>query len=166
MPDHPLPAQDAAALVDLIPRLRAYARFLTRDPAAADDLVQEALARALAALPGLAEGANLKAWSFAILRNVFFEGKRRARISQRAMDATTPGTQSAPVQDEVAEMRRLEALLHQLSPLLRESLLLVGAQEMTYEEAAAICGVPSGTIKARVSRARAQLSRLAGQPTA
>ena len=60
-------------------------------------------------------------------------------------------------------LRDLQRTLWSLPPLLREALVLVGAQELTHEEAASICGVPVGTMKARVSRARAQLAELVGQ---
>ncbi len=66
---------------------------------------------------------------------------------------------AAPVQAHGAEISDLAAMLWTLPPSLREALLLVGAQELSHEEAAAICGVPAGTMRARVSRARAQLAR-------
>jgi DNA-directed RNA polymerase specialized sigma24 family protein len=65
-----------------------------------------------------------------------------------------------PNQSDAAEVRDLELVLWQLSPVLREALVLVGVQELTHEEAALICGVPVGTMKARVSRARTELSRI------
>jgi RNA polymerase sigma-70 factor (ECF subfamily) len=162
MPDDSPGRQDATALAALIPRLRAYARALTRDSGSADDLVQDTLLRALPALPGLRTETNLRAWTFTVLRNLFFERARRLRIEQRALAHAAAEEAVPSAQDGVAEVRRLDGLLGQLSPLLREALILVGAQGLSYEEAAGICGVPAGTVKARVSRARAQLSRLAG----
>jgi RNA polymerase sigma-70 factor (ECF subfamily) len=165
MPDHPPARQDAAALAALIPQLRAYARGLARDSGIADDLVQDTLLRALQALPALRAETDLRSWSFTVLRNLFFQRIRRTRIEQRVLaQAAAEESVDAP-QAGVAEMRRLQALLGRLSPLLREALILVGANGMSYEEAAMICGVPPGTMKARVSRARAQLARLTGPLT-
>lgn len=147
-----------AALAGLLPELRAYARFLAADRARADDLVQEALVRALAALPQFTPGTSMKAWSFTILRRVFLEGARRRRRESAALETHTHlmADAAAPHPAEAADITRL---LWALPPALREALLLVGAQGMTHEEAASICGVAVGTMRARVSRARALLLR-------
>lgn len=147
-------------LIALLPDLRGYARFLARNPAEADDLVQDAVLRALAALPGLRQTTSLRAWLFAILRNTFFEQARRRRSERGALlhGADRPTT-SAPAQQGRLDLADLQSQLFALPPLLREALVLVGAQGLSYEEAAIICGVPAGTMKARVSRARARLAR-------
>jgi RNA polymerase sigma-70 factor, ECF subfamily len=146
----------------LLPDLRAFARFLVRDRAEADDLVQDGLVRALGALDQFQPGTNLKAWLFTILRNGFYEHMRRRKRERTALEAHFAEDEAAPPpQVSRAEMADLAQLLWRLPPLLREALVLVGAQELTYEEAATICAVPVGTMKARVSRARAQLARLA-----
>ena len=146
------------ALAELLPELRAFARFLAGSRAEADDLVQEALARTLQSLNEMTEFPELKPWCFAVLRNVFHEqvrSKRReqARLSERIAADATPAAQEAS-----SDMRDLAQKLQTLSPLLREALILVGAQGLSYDEAARICGVPPGTVKARVSRARQQLA--------
>lgn len=147
--------------MSLLPDLRAFARFLVRDRATADDLVQDTVVRALSALPQFQAGTNLKAWLFTILRNLFFEQTRRRRRELQALSAGFPlDAAGRPRQTDAAELRDLGRLLWNLPPLLRESLVLVGAQELTYEEAARICDVPVGTMKARVSRARTQLARI------
>jgi RNA polymerase sigma factor (sigma-70 family) len=161
------PAEDGDALrndlMRLLPDLRAFARFLVRDRHAADDLVQDTVVRALSALGQFQAGTNLKAWTFTILRNVFYEQARRRRREAAALSRGAATDEIVrPGQADRAEVRNLEQLLWRLSPVLREALVLVGAQEMTHEEAARICDVPVGTMKARVSRARAQLPRLAG----
>src|SRR5690349_24266247 len=74
-------------LADLLPDLRAFARFLVRDRAEADDLVQEALVRALASLDQFRHGTNLKAWLFSILRNAFYEQARRRRTERKVLDS-------------------------------------------------------------------------------
>lgn len=143
----------------LLPDLRGFARFLTRDAAASDDLVQDTLVRALAAEAQFQPGTNLKAWLFTIQRNAFYEQARRHRresevLAEQLPDADPTAT-PASLRSEVSDLQRV---LFTLPPLLREALVLVGAQELSYEEAAAICGVPVGTVKARVSRARSQIA--------
>jgi RNA polymerase sigma-70 factor (ECF subfamily) len=159
--ESPLGVEDAARLrrelAALLPELRAYARYLVRDFSHSDDLVQDTIVRALAALAQFQAGTSLKAWVFTIQRNAFMEHRRRRRREDTAMqthfDTANPGIQ--PHSGEVTDMARM---LWTLPPLLREALVLVGAQELTHEEAAAICGVPTGTMRARVSRARAKLA--------
>ncbi len=149
------------ALLPLIADLRAYARFLTPQRAEADDLVQDALVRALAALAQFRAGSNMRAWLFVILRNAFYEQARRQRSERAALQRGLPAQDSgAPAQEAHSDLADLQAQLFALPPLLREALVLVGAQGMSYEEAAEICGVPVGTLKARVSRARRELARL------
>jgi RNA polymerase sigma-70 factor (ECF subfamily) len=146
------------ALVQLLPDLRAYARFLHRDSSRADDLVQETVLRALAASAQFQPGTSPKAWLFTIQRNTFLQRTRAAKREDLAMRRHAD---AAPAQTQAhgAEISDLAAMLWTLPPALREALLLVGAQELSHEEAAAICGVPAGTMRARVSRARAQLAR-------
>jgi RNA polymerase sigma-70 factor, ECF subfamily len=166
--DKPGPDTNAAIrreLLALLPDMRAFARFLAHDRAAADDLVQDTVVRALSALPQFQEGTNLKAWLFTILRNLFFEQARRRRREAVALTAGFPSQETGrPDQADAAELRDLSRMLWLLPPLLREALVLVGAQELTHEEAARICGVPVGTMKARVSRARRQLARIMSEP--
>ncbi len=162
-------APDVAAalrrqILALLPDLRAFARFLARDRTLADDLVQETLVRALGALDQFQDGTNLKAWLFTIQRNAFFEQARRRRREDVAMrehfaDPETEG----PAQHGAADLSDLQRMLFSLPPLLREALVLVGAQELSHDQAAAICGVPVGTMKARVSRARAKLAQITGR---
>ena len=150
----------------LLPDLRAFARFLVRDRVAADDIVQDSIVRALAAIDQFQPGTNLKAWLFTILRNQFYEQARRRKREVNAMHSRfNAGIVDAagaadPQQHALAEITDLQQLIWRLPPLLREALILVGAQEMSHEEAAAICNVPIGTMKARLSRARNGLAEL------
>jgi RNA polymerase sigma-70 factor (ECF subfamily) len=164
-PGHTPPGEQSAEfqavlrreLATLLPELRAYARFLVRDRSKSDDLVQDTVVRALAALAQFQPGTSLKAWMFTILRNAFYEQVRRRKREDAAL-ALHARTAAEGLQLHHGEITDLSQLLWRLPPLLREALVLVGAQEMTHEEAAIICGVPVGTMRARVSRARKQLS--------
>jgi RNA polymerase sigma-70 factor (ECF subfamily) len=148
-------------LIGLLPELRGYARFLARDRAEADDLVQDAVVRALAALPRLSDDAALRPWLFTILRNTFYEQARRRRTERTVLSRQVTGSEAAtPGQHGSLDLADLQRHLFRLPPRLREALVLVGAQGLSYEEAAAICGVPEGTMKARVSRARSRLIEL------
>lgn len=151
----------------LLPDLRAFARFLVRDRVAADDIVQDSLVRALAAIDQFQPGTNLKAWLFTILRNQFYEqGRRRKREAYALQARFTENEGTEPQQVARAELTDLVQFIWRLPPLLREALILVGAQELSHEEAAAICNVPVGTMKARLSRARRRLADLTQQASA
>jgi RNA polymerase sigma-70 factor (ECF subfamily) len=145
-------------LVGLIPHLRAFARTLCGDPAAADDLAQDAMMKAWDARTSFQPGTNMKAWTFMILRNQFYSEKRRSwRQSQLDQEAAERTLVAA---DDPAAPIALDELRQALSSLpdeQREALILVGAGGFAYEEAAEICGCAVGTVKSRVSRARRAL---------
>jgi RNA polymerase sigma-70 factor (ECF subfamily) len=151
-------------LVNLIPHLRAFARTLCGDAAAADDLAQDAIMKAWDARASFQIGTNMKAWTFMILRNQFYSEKRRSwRQSQLDQDAAertlvAPDDPEAPV--ALDEMR---LALGMLPSEQREALILVGAGGFAYEEAAEICGCAVGTVKSRVSRARRALQGILEQ---
>jgi RNA polymerase sigma-70 factor (ECF subfamily) len=161
-------AQNPRVLItSLLPDLRGYARFLARDRSQADDLVQDTVVRALSALDQFEPGTNMKAWMFTILRNIFYEQARRRKRERELVEENNPeaASISPATQTDQAQIADLQRLLWTLPPVLREALVLVGAQELSYEEAAAICDCPVGTMKARVSRARTQLTKAAaGEP--
>ena len=148
-----------AALADLLPDLRAFARFLAGTKVEADDLVQEALARALQTSGSVSNPAEIRPWCFAILRNVFHEQLRTRRREEARLRQQAPESAVQAAQEASSDIRDLAQQLQTLSPLLREALVLVGAQGLSYEQASRVCGVPPGTVKARVSRARQQLAR-------
>jgi len=153
-------------IVELLPALRAFARFLVRDRAGADDMVQDSIVRALGAIEQFQPGTNLKAWLFTILRNLFYEQSRRRRREANALQARFDEVEAAnPQQHAQSDITDLQQLIWRLPPTQREALILVGAQEMSHEEAAAICGVPVGTMKARLSRARGGLAALMSATT-
>lgn len=144
-----------------LPALRAFARTLAGDAAAADDLAQETLLKAWASRDRFEPGSNLRAWLFTILRNAFYSNWRKRRREVGDADGVHAARlASPPSQDHHLALRDFEAALATLPPDQREALVLVGAAGMAYEEAAQVCGVAVGTIKSRVSRARARLLEL------
>ena len=145
-------------LVALIPHLRAFARTLAGEPAAADDLAQDALVKAWDARASYQMGTNMKAWTFMILRNQFYSEKRRS-WRQSQLDQETAERTLVAVDDPESPVAldELRQGLAMLPPEQREALVLVGAGGFAYEEAAAICGCAVGTVKSRVSRARRAL---------
>ena len=147
-----------------IPRLRRYARSLTRDFAATDDLVQDCLARALGKLHLWQEGTDLRAWLFTILHNQFVNQVRRA-IREGAsvgLSETEPLLTQAPDQGKRLELRDLDRAIGKLPEEQRSVILLVGLEGMRYEEVAEILNVPIGTVRTRLSRGREALRRLMG----
>jgi len=154
-------AEDTAfkrELVQLIPHLRAFARTLCGDPAAADDLAQDAMMKAWDARASFQMGTNMKAWTFMILRNQFYSEKRRSwrqsQLDQEAAERTLVAVDDPEAPVALDELRQGLAML---PPEQREALILVGAGGFAYEEAAEICGCAVGTVKSRVSRARRAL---------
>jgi RNA polymerase sigma-70 factor (ECF subfamily) len=146
------------------PRLRRYARALTRDTIAADDLVQDCLARALAKSHLWQPGTDLRAWLFTILHNQYVNQVRRAvREGVSVMvDDVEPMLTTSPSQSKKLELRDLERALGMLPEEQRSVILLVGLEGMRYEEVAAILEVPVGTVRSRLSRGREMLRQLMG----
>jgi RNA polymerase sigma factor (sigma-70 family) len=147
-----------------IPRLRRYARALTRDVVVADDLVQDCLTRALGKLHLWQEGSDLRAWLFTILHNQYVNYIRRAVREGASVGLTEsePLLRHAPQQSKRLELRDLERAIAKLPDEQRAVILLVGLEGMRYEEVAAVLDVPVGTIRSRLSRGREALRRLTG----
>lgn len=147
-----------------IPRLRRYARALTRDINAADDLVQDCLTRALSKVHLWQKGTDLRAWLFTILHNQYVNHVRRAVREGAAvgLSDTEPMLTSAPNQGKRLELRDLERAIARLPEEQRSVLLLVGLEGMRYEEVAVVLDVPVGTVRSRLSRGREMLRQLMG----
>ncbi|TGD95473.1 sigma-70 family RNA polymerase sigma factor [Methylobacterium nonmethylotrophicum] len=147
-------------LIGAVPRLRRYAQSLTRHGADADDLVQHTLLKAWEHRRQFTPGTSLSAWLFAILRNGFFNGRRRTGREVPDPDgAHAAALTSAAEQEHRADLHDLQRALDRLDPAQREALLLVAVEGLSYEAAADIIGCPSGTVKSRVSRARDRLAQ-------
>ena len=140
-------------IVELIPSLRAFAWSLSRNPADADDLVQETLTKAWTHRDKFEAGTNLRAWLFTILRNTWYTAvsKRRREVADEDGHHAA-ALSSQPVQEWAVELTALQGALNQLPPEHREALVMVGAAGLSYEEAAEICGCAIGTMKSRVNR--------------
>lgn len=150
-------------LLASVPALRRFALSLAREPAAADDLVQDALLRAWRGRGGFEPGTNLEAWLFTILRNVFYSRHRRQTREVSDSDGDYAGRlAAAPEQGGHLDLQDVRAALERLAPVMREALVLVGIENLSYEEAAAVMECQIGTAKSRVWRARAQLARMLG----
>ena len=146
-------------IVTLLPDLRAFARFMCREREAADELVQNTILTALDKQDQFEPGTNLKGWLFTIMRNRFYSDLRTQRRRPAAIDDKAAAPIPAIDNPEATlALKELSNALWQLSPQAREALILVGAGGFSYEEAARLCDCSVGTLKARVSRARKQLS--------
>ena len=145
-----------------IPRLRRYARALTRDITAADDLVQDCLMRGLAKQHLWQEGTDLRAWLFTILHNQYVNQVRRAVREGTAVSVSDsePSLRRAEEQGKRLELRDLDRAMAKLPEEQRTVILLVGLEGLRYEAVAEIIGVPVGTVRSRLSRGREALRRL------
>jgi RNA polymerase sigma-70 factor, ECF subfamily len=144
---------------ELTPVLRRYARFLVRDRHGADDLVQDCLERAVRHLDRFRAGTNLRAWLLTIMRNCFFDGKRRekGRIAVALDDLPYEQAWSAPRQEHSMLIRELsQAFLH-LPEQQKLAMICVIFEGLPYAEAAKVMGVSVGTVKSRMSRGREAL---------
>ena len=144
-------------IVPFIPNLRRYARALLGDRHLADDLVQDTLERAVRKFH-LWQPGDLRAWLFSIMHNVFVNQlKARKIVPSQEVDetfagATTPGW--------VTDVHDLERALVKLSAEQREVVLMVGLEDMSYEEVSRSLGIPIGTVMSRLSRGREKLRRI------
>jgi RNA polymerase sigma factor (sigma-70 family) len=147
-----------AELTKALPGLRAFALSLVADASRADDLVQETVLRAWASQNLFAAGSNLKAWLCTILRNQFYTECRKRKREIEDVDGAAAAQLTAPAaQEHGSDLQTVWSHIGKLPELQREALLLVGAQGLTYEAAAEVMGCQTGTVKSRVSRARAML---------
>jgi RNA polymerase sigma-70 factor (ECF subfamily) len=155
------------AVVDHLPALRRYARALTGDPWAADDLVQDTLERACVNWRLWLAGTDLRAWLFTVMHNLFVSQLRQdhrrvdlvqaADLDELALSVEAPQSASGTAMD-------LQRCLLRLPPEQREVLLLVTLEDMSYAEVAKVVGVPTGTVMSRLSRARERMRSLMDAP--
>lgn len=148
-------------LVEHLPAMRAFAMSLTRNSAAADDLVQDAVVKAWSNFDKFKTGTNLRAWLFTILRNTYYSLYRKRKREVEDPDGIMAGKLSEkPAHDGHLAMADFHVAFAKLSDEQREVLVLVGAEGFSYEDAAEMCGCAVSTIKSRTNRARKRLAEL------
>jgi RNA polymerase sigma-70 factor, ECF subfamily len=143
-----------------IPKLRRYARALLRNKDRADDLVQDTILRALEKKHLYERGTNLRAWLFTLMHNHYVNSVRRSARRGQTILVEKVALASPALQVASVELRELERAIARLPAERRETLLLIALEGMGYEEVAQICGVPLGTVRSRLSRAREELRRM------
>ena len=154
-------------LIDELPHLRRYARALhCGDVEAADDLVQACIERALSRQRLWRRKGRLRSWLFTIMHNIFVNdvttaSRRRALLATYSPDVQT----TEPDHDVRLEAQQVIEAMNQLPEEYRAALCLVTLEEVSYEEAASILGVPRGTLMSRLHRARARLREMTTSST-
>jgi RNA polymerase sigma-70 factor (ECF subfamily) len=159
------PGDVARQALEHLDALHHFAHHLSGSTSEAEDLVQETYARALGAQTSFSPGTNMRAWLFRILRNVYIDGRRRARLAPVAVDGEEQAADRAPYPQEplrgdveIEALRRvvaasIEQALAELSPDAR-TVVLLDLEGLTETEAAEVLGCPIGTVKSRLARAR------------
>ena len=147
-------------LVEHLPSLRRYARALTGDTWAADDLVQDTLERACSKWQLWAVGTDLRAWLFTLMHNLYLNQRRTAKVALNSVsidDVEAELHAPSAGSDEPLDLGRC---LQRLPADQRAVLLLVAVEDMSYEDAAKVLAIPLGTVMSRLSRARSRLREL------
>jgi RNA polymerase sigma-70 factor (ECF subfamily) len=150
-----------ARIIELLPRLRRFARNLTRNPHDADDVVQIAIERALVRLDQWHRDARLDSWLFRIVRNAWID-EIRSRARRDALFAPEEAGEAIGVAAMDREVDRLsvEAAMAQLPEEQRLAVSLVLVEGLPYKEAALVLDVPIGTLTSRLARAREALQAM------
>lgn len=163
-PVTPFSGSSSEEILALLPSLRIYARSLAKNRFEADDLVQEALVKAIEKIDQFQPGTNLRAWIFTILRNCFFSAfSKRKRESPGVVDCVANQVIACPdAQLWHLQAREFQSALQDLPLPYREALILVTVTGASYIEAAEILNCDIGTIKSRVNRARCRLKERMG----
>jgi RNA polymerase sigma-70 factor (ECF subfamily) len=153
------PQDFAHRLEDEIPFLRRAARRWHRDPADAEDLVQDTLVQALACADQWQPGSELRAWLYTIMRNRFFALTARSKRSAAAIEhlATADPQPAANASELRLLLRDLAAALRRLPSNQRSAVMLIGVQEKTYDEAAQDMGTTVGAVRSHLMRGRGRL---------
>ena len=142
-----------------IPHLRRFARSLLGDEDRADDLVQDALERAIARQEMFQPDTNLRAWLFTIMRNLHVDSRRKAarRGEEVPLDEQTVPLVTPPNQIKNIELQELQYHVDQLPRKDRAMLLMIGVQGQSYQAVAEYLKMPIGTVRSRLSRVRSKL---------
>ena len=152
-------------LVALLPSLRAFSRGLCGHREMADDLAQDTMMRAWAARASYTQGTNFRAWMFMIMRNQFYTTIRKnSRMTSLDPEVAERVLVVAPAQQNGINVDDVAKALQKLPTEQREVLLLIGANGLSYEEAAEVIGCAMGTVKSRLARGRTALAALIDGP--
>jgi len=160
--EDPASARFSDQLVAVLPRLRRFARGLSGTATEADDLVQAACERALARAYQFQEGTRFDSWMFRIVQTIWIDQLRAREVRKEDGDVAEERLGSdAPVRVIEARLALAEVRLavERLPPDQRTVLMLVSVEGLSYKEAAAVAGVPVGTIMSRLARARTALQQ-------
>jgi RNA polymerase sigma-70 factor (ECF subfamily) len=147
-------------IVELLPKLRRFARALTRNPHDADDLVQLGLERALTHLHQWKADTRLDSWLYGILKNAWIDELRARGRRARIFDPVTPTDSISDPGGDASGTLSVEQALEQLPEDQRLAVALVLVEGLPYKEAAQIIGVPMGTLTSRLARGREALQAL------
>ena len=150
---------------DCIPALRRYALSLLRDRDRADDLVHDCLVRAIGKLDTRRDQADMRAWLFTILHNVFVSQRRRHNIRPDTVALDDTNSQAASQrasQEDRLQWRDMLRGLERLPEEQRIVVLLVSVEDLSYSETAAVLDIPVGTVMSRLARGREKLRQLTG----
>ena len=153
-----------ARIEEEIPRLRRYARALTRNGSRSDDLIQDTLVRALAKEHLWEPGTNMRAWLFTIMHNQNVNAVRSAMRDGMTVEIEEQSSDLVATTDPTSarQLHELDRALAQVPEEQRQVILLVGLEGMSYEDSAAILHLPVGTVRSRLSRGRDALRKLMG----
>ncbi len=151
-----------ATLIEESVKLRKFALRLTHNASDADDLLQATLLRALEKRDMFETGTSLFKWTSKIMFNLFVsEYRRKSRFeTQYDPESYINSLSVRPQQESVSDLKTVSHAMKQLSQEHQEILVLVCVKELRYEEAASLLGIPVGTVRSRLSRARDTLQRL------
>jgi RNA polymerase sigma-70 factor (ECF subfamily) len=161
-----VPEEISERIVELLPRLRRFARSLSRNQHDADDLAQLAVERALRNVDQFREHANLASWLFGIMRNAWIDTCRaRTRRAEVALPEDSGEHPAVSPGDADASLWSVSEAMSKLPEDQRLAVALVLVEGMSYKEAAAVLEIPIGTLTSRLARGRSALAAaLGGEP--
>jgi len=152
-------------LVALLPRLRRFARSLSRNQHDADDLVQVGVEKALRNLEQFRAGANLASWMFGIMKNAWIDDRRaRGRRAEVALPEDSGEHPAVTPADTDVGLWSVSEAMSKLPEDQRLAIALVLVEGMSYKEAAAVLEIPIGTLTSRLARGRTALAAALGEP--
>jgi RNA polymerase sigma-70 factor (ECF subfamily) len=160
------PREIGDQVVELLPRLRRFARSLSRNQHDADDLVQTAVERAWRHLDQYRPGSSLASWLFGIMKNAWIDNRRsRGRRGEVPLPEDSGQHPAVTPMDANASLWSVSEAMDKLPEEQRLAVALVLVEGLSYKEAAEVLDVPIGTVTSRLARGRAALSAALGEDT-